>query len=156
MPGPLHGIRVVEFTSVVLGPWACQLLADMGADVIKVEAPGGDIIRHIGDGRHPGMGPIFLAANHGKRSIVLDLKQAAARVCAADAARVAVAVGHQVHGAVGVTTAHELHHHTRRLLAWPQESGWTAGDATALGRAATGGAALWELVTGAAAGAGEV
>ncbi|QEC50612.1 CoA transferase [Baekduia soli] len=62
-----------------MGPYTTQMMAAMGADVVKVEAPGGDIIRHIGDGRHPGMGPIFLAANHGKRSIALDLKDPGAR-----------------------------------------------------------------------------
>lgn len=79
MAGPLHGIRVVELTSVVLGPWACQLLADMGADVIKVEAPRGDSNRALGAARHPGMAALYLTCNRNKRSIVLDLKQPAAR-----------------------------------------------------------------------------
>jgi len=79
MPGPLHGVRIVELTSVVLGPWACQLLADMGADVIKVEAPCGDSNRALGAARHPGMAALYLSCNRNKRSVVLDLKQPAAR-----------------------------------------------------------------------------
>lgn len=79
MPGPLHGIRVVEFTSVVLGPWACQLLADMGADVIKVEAPSGDSNRRLGASRHPGMAALYLSCNRNKRDVVLDVKQPEAK-----------------------------------------------------------------------------
>jgi len=79
MPGPLHGVHVLELTSVVLGPWACQLLADMGADVIKIEAPSGDSNRRLGAERHPGMAALYLTCNRNKRSIVLDLKQPQAR-----------------------------------------------------------------------------
>jgi crotonobetainyl-CoA:carnitine CoA-transferase CaiB-like acyl-CoA transferase len=77
--GPLDDIRVIDLTTTFMGPYATQMLAAMGADVIKVEAPEGDIVRRIGTGRNPGMGPIFLTANHGKRSIALDLKQQPAR-----------------------------------------------------------------------------
>lgn len=84
--GPLQGVRVLELSSVVLGPWACQLLGDMGADVVKVEPPGGDSNRHIGPARHPGMGALFLACNRNKRGIVLDLKQEAGREAALDLA----------------------------------------------------------------------
>ncbi len=76
--GPLHGIRIIDMTSVLMGPFASQSLGDMGADVIKVEAPQGDLVRQIGPSRHDDMGPIFLNANRNKRSVVLDLKQAAA------------------------------------------------------------------------------
>ncbi|MGH3118733.1 MAG: CaiB/BaiF CoA transferase family protein, partial [Gaiellales bacterium] len=72
--GPLSGISVIDLTNTFMGPYCTLLLAQMGADVIKVEPPGGDVVRYIGTGRNPGMGPIFLAANHAKRSIALDLK----------------------------------------------------------------------------------
>lgn len=79
MAGPLQGIRIVELTSVVLGPWACQILADMGADVIKVEPPHGDSNRGLGAARHPGMAALYLTCNRNKRDIVLNLKDPAAR-----------------------------------------------------------------------------
>ena len=89
MPGPLHGVRVVELTSVVLGPWACQILADMGADVIKIEPPAGDSNRQLGASRHPGMAALYLTCNRNKRSVVLDVKQAAGRDALLDLVRTA-------------------------------------------------------------------
>jgi crotonobetainyl-CoA:carnitine CoA-transferase CaiB-like acyl-CoA transferase len=77
--GPLTGVRVVDCTTVVLGPWAAQQLGDLGADVVKIEPPEGDTTRQLGPMRNPGMGAFYLAVNRNKRSIVLDLKQDSAR-----------------------------------------------------------------------------
>jgi formyl-CoA transferase len=75
MAGALEGIKIVDLTAVLLGPYATQMMADMGADVIKVEPPQGDLLRNSGLGRTDKMGPIYMAANRNKRSICLDLKK---------------------------------------------------------------------------------
>ena len=79
VPGPLAGLLVVDLTRVLAGPFCTMVLADLGARVIKVEAPGGDDARRIG----PFVGDesaYFASLNRGKQSIALDLKQAAGRV----------------------------------------------------------------------------
>eukprot|EP01030_Chromulinospumella_sphaerica_P017890 gene17890-biopygen15796 len=75
MPNLLEDIKVLDLTTVVFGPYATQTLADLGAQVIKVEAPGGDTMRHAGKPAVTrGMGPVHMGLNRGKSSIVLDLK----------------------------------------------------------------------------------
>ena len=76
---PLAGLRIIDMTAMVLGPYATQILADYGADVVKVEPPRGDLMRTGGAQKSRGMGALFLHLNRNKRSVVLDLKKPAAR-----------------------------------------------------------------------------
>jgi len=76
MSGPLSGFRIIDLSRVLSGPVATALLADQGAEVIKVEPLGGDIVRHMASGPD-GLNAAFLAVNRGKRSIAVNLKEAA-------------------------------------------------------------------------------
>jgi crotonobetainyl-CoA:carnitine CoA-transferase CaiB-like acyl-CoA transferase len=71
---PLAGVKVLDLTSVIMGPVCTQVLADYGAEVLKIEPPEGDVMRHAGAKTRPQMGAMFLHANEGKQSLVLDLK----------------------------------------------------------------------------------
>ncbi|MGY9054823.1 MAG: CoA transferase, partial [Alphaproteobacteria bacterium] len=75
--GPLNGVRVIDLTTVMFGPYCTQIMGEMGADIVKVEGPEGDISRQVGASRSAGMSAAFLIKGRNKRSIVLDLKQEA-------------------------------------------------------------------------------
>lgn len=77
--GPLSGVRVVDLTAMVMGPYATQIMADMGADVIKVEPPAGDGTRYISIGPVSGMSGVYVNVNRGKRSVALDLRSEAGK-----------------------------------------------------------------------------
>lgn len=77
--GPLAGVRIIDMTTVIMGPYATAILADYGADVIKVEPLAGDVMRYGGHMRNPGMGALFMQINRNKRSIALDVKKEAGR-----------------------------------------------------------------------------
>lgn len=94
--GPLAGVRIVDMTTVIMGPYATQILADYGADVIKVEPVAGDVMRHGGHMRNPAMGAIFLQINRNKRSVVIDVKQEAGRTALLRLCRDADAFVHNV------------------------------------------------------------
>lgn len=79
LQGPLAGVKVIDLTSVLMGPYATQIMADLGANVIKVESPDGDTTRYLPPGPDPQRGGMFLNLNRGKRSVALDLKQPEAR-----------------------------------------------------------------------------
>ena len=72
--GPLAGLRILDLTAVVLGPYATQILGDYGAEIVKIESPAGDLMRLNGVSLHRGMSSIFLTLNRNKRSLALDLQ----------------------------------------------------------------------------------
>lgn len=78
-PAILDGVKIVDLTSVVFGPLATQMLGDLGADVIKVEGPEGDLLRQVQPSRNKLIGAAFLGTNRNKRSVVLDLKTQSGR-----------------------------------------------------------------------------
>lgn len=77
--GPLAGVKVIDLTSVLMGPYTTQIMADLGADVIKIEGPDGDTTRALPPGPEPRLGAMFMNVNRGKRSLALDLKSPDAR-----------------------------------------------------------------------------
>ncbi|OMC51159.1 acetyl-CoA acetyltransferase [Mycobacterium sp. IS-2888] len=78
--GPLAGVRVIDLTAMVMGPYCTQIMADMGADVIKVEPPQGDDTRYISVGPVRGMGGVFVNVNRGKRGVTLDLQSDSGKI----------------------------------------------------------------------------
>ena len=74
-PGPLDGVRVVDITTFLLGPFTGQFLGDMGADVIKIETENGDASRNAGIQNHINMAAYFMVFNRNKRSVSLNLKR---------------------------------------------------------------------------------
>jgi len=86
-PGPLAGLLVADFSRVLAGPYCTMLLADLGADVIKVESPGGDDTRGWVPPTRDGVATYYLAINRNKRSVALDLKEPAGRAAAGELAR---------------------------------------------------------------------
>ncbi len=79
MTGPLAGIKIIDMSNTLMGPYTTQILGDMGAEIIKIESLQGDPLRGAGHARHAGMGALFLNVNRSKRSIALDLKRKEAR-----------------------------------------------------------------------------
>jgi crotonobetainyl-CoA:carnitine CoA-transferase CaiB-like acyl-CoA transferase len=92
----LSGVRVIDLSTVIFGPYAAQMLAEYGADVIKVETPDGDSTRKTGPAAEEGMASLFLGSNRGKRSVVLDLKTAAGRETLIELAKTADVFLHNV------------------------------------------------------------
>ncbi|MGI9018697.1 MAG: CaiB/BaiF CoA transferase family protein [Euzebya sp.] len=115
----LNGIKVADLTSIVSGPYATMMLGDLGADVIKVEAPGGDAYRAAPPGRHAGMGAPFMGVNRSKRSLGLDLKAPGGDAVLARLAAWADVVVHNIRPAAAVRLgidASSLRRHNALLI----------------------------------------
>jgi crotonobetainyl-CoA:carnitine CoA-transferase CaiB-like acyl-CoA transferase len=129
MPGPLTGIRVIDLTAAVLGPVATQILADLGAEVIKVEPTEGEMMRSIGPARNPGMAAYYLNINRGKKSLVLDLKRPAAQAAILRLAKTADVLVHNMRPAaaarLGIDYPAVAAANPRIVYAWA--SGYRAG-----------------------------
>lgn len=93
---PLDGVRIIDLSTVLMGPLATQILADYGADVIKVEPPQGDVMRNAGSMRHPKMGSLYIHSNRNKRSVVLDLKRPIARMALLQMCRTSDVLVHNI------------------------------------------------------------
>ncbi|HXC27308.1 MAG TPA: CoA transferase [Stellaceae bacterium] len=129
MSGPLAGVRVIDLTAVVLGPVGTQILGDLGAEVIKIEPPEGDVMRALGPARHPGMGAYFLNLNRNKKSVVLDLKRAEAREALLRLAATADVLVHNMRpgAARRLGIAYQAVGAANPLLIYAAASGWRAG-----------------------------
>jgi crotonobetainyl-CoA:carnitine CoA-transferase CaiB-like acyl-CoA transferase len=96
--GPLAGVRVVDLTAMVMGPYATQIMADMGAEVIKVEPPAGDNTRYISVAPAPGLAGVFVNVNRGKKSVVLDLATAEGKAALRELIKTADVFIHSMRG----------------------------------------------------------
>lgn len=93
---PLAGIRILDLSAVIMGPYCTQILGDLGAEIIKVEGPEGDIIRNVGPAKHKGMAAMFMANNRGKKSIGLDLASPEGREICVELAKTADVMIHSM------------------------------------------------------------
>ncbi len=155
--GPLVGIRVLDLTSVVMGPYATQMLGDLGADVVKIEEPAGDLSRSMGPGRQRGMSGTALNLHRNKRSVLLDLKDPANRpVLEALVRRSDVVVTNLRPGPLSrLGLGYEACRQIRSDVIFCQAQGWPSdGDQAErpayddIIQSATGAADLMERVTG--------